>query len=173
MNKILYFLIIMTLFVPSFYAKEPTLAILRAVYSNASQKFSISNYSFMCKPYGVVTIDELYAISKPDSSCKKSIDKFYRQNPKSKFYTHLLFKKRQTYHVEFKSSRCLVYAKGLNTLSELLLGEGLAFKKKKFKDIEFDYMFSEAVLRAKENGYGLYKSKIESECIEELSAIEN
>ena len=172
MNKILYFLIISILFSPLAFSKEPTLAILKAIYSNSNQKFSIRQYTFLCKPYGIVTLDELYAEATPDSSCKKSIDKFYIQNPHQKYFTANLLKLKQTYHVEFRNNRCILYAKGLNTLSELLLAKGLAISKSMFKDEEFKNSFIEAQIEAKANNIGIYKNKIKYKCIAELFAVE-
>jgi len=172
MNKILYFLILITIYTPFIDAKEPTLAILRAIYSNAEQKFSIAQYSFLCKPYGVITVDELYKEAKKDSTCRSSIDIFYKQNPKDKFFTSSLLKLRQTYHIEFKNNRCILYAKGLNTLSELLLSKGLGIKKIIFQDEEFSNKFAEAQLDAKANKLGIYKYDVKLKCIAELFSIE-
>ena len=172
MNKILYFLIIATAFVPSFYTKEPTIATLRAVYSNSHQKFSIAKYEFSCRPYGIITIDELYLQAKANSICEKSVSEFYRQNPKAKYFSSLLLKIRQNYHVGFRNNRCIIYANGLNSLSELLLKEGLAIKKTMFKDKEFDYLFTEAQIDAKENKIGMYKNKIKNKCISEVFELE-
>ena len=172
MNKTLYFLIISTLFSPFVYSKEPTLATLRTVSSNSSQKFSIKRYDFLCNAYGVVSIEDLYLESKIDSECKKSINKFYRQNPNSKYFSANILKLRSNYHIEFRNNRCILYAKGLNTLSEMLLVNGLAIKKSMFKDKEFDYSFNQAQISAKVNKVGIYKNEIKSKCVSELSAVE-
>lgn len=172
MNKIIYFLLITVVTVSSIYSKEPTIATLKAVYSNAHLKFGISKREFLCKPYGLITIDELYLQAKAGSTCKKSIDKYYMQNPRDKYYSSSLLKTRQNYHVEFKNNRCILYARGLVTLSELLLKKGLAIKASTFKDVEFDYYFSEAQIEAKEKNIGIYKNKIETKCISEVSELE-
>ena len=172
MNKIVYFLIILTLFSSFVYSSEPTIATLRSVYSNSSQKFNIKQYEFLCKAYGVISIEDLYVESKIDSECKKSINKFYRQNPNKKYFSANILKLRNSYHIEFKNNRCILYAKGLNTLSEMLLVNGLAIKRSMFKDKEFDYSFTQAQISAKVNKVGIYKNEIESKCVTELSIVD-
>ena len=173
MNKTIYFLILISIFVLSSFAKEPTLAKLNSVFSNGIVKFSISQNTFICRTYGVITVDELYMKAQKGSTCKKSIDKFYRKNPLLKYYTASLLKLNQYYHVEFKNNRCIIYAKGLNTLSEILLIHGLGVKKVTFDDEEFKYNFLQAQEDAKENNLGMHKNKIPDKCIEEIYAIEN
>lgn len=169
MNRILYYLIVLEFCI---FAQDSKLAILKSVQSNSKQIFSIKQVNFLCKAYGIVSIDELYQESKSDSSCREAIDTFYRQNPNDKYFTARILKNRQTYHVEFRNKECIVYASGLNTLSELLLSKGLAVKQTTFKDEEFDFAFNEAEMDAKENNLGLYKNKIKYKCISELTSIE-
>jgi len=172
MKKILNFLIILILCSSFVYSSEPTIATLRAVYSNSSQKFNIKQYEFLCKAYGVISVEDLYLESKVNSECKKSIDKFYKQNPNIKYFSANMLKLRNNYHIEFKNNKCILYAKGLNTLSEMLLLNGLAIKKSIFKDKEFDYSFTKAQLSSKVNKIGIYKNKINIKCIRELEAVD-
>ena len=172
MNKILYFLIITSVLISPLQAKKPTLAKVESIHSNAEQRLSVNKYEFICKPYGIITIDELFLEAKISSTCRISIDSFYRQNPRKRFFSESILKRGQYYHVEFKKERCIIYAKGLNTLSELLLREGLAVKKTTFKDEEFDYSFQDAQIDAQENNIGMHKNKIKYKCIAELFALE-
>lgn len=172
MNKILYFLTIIGLLTIDILAKEPTLAILKVVNSNSQQVFSIGQSTFICKAYGVVSVEELYQKAKDGSECKKSIEKFYRQNPKDIYFSESLLHLRQTYHVEFKNKECILYAKGLNSLCELLLSNGLAIMKTTFNDEEFSSSFTDAQVDAKENNMGMHKNKIKFKCIEELLLLE-
>ena len=66
MNRILHFLIILTLFSSLVYSKEPTIATLRTVHSNSSQKFNIKQYEFICNSYGGISVEDLYMESKKD-----------------------------------------------------------------------------------------------------------
>jgi len=168
MNKILLVLIITIVFTTSIYTKESSLFILRAVYSNGLQKFSIAQNEFLCKSYGVLTLDELYQKAKDNSMCQKSIKEFYTKNPILLTFTKSLLKQRQLYKIKFKQSRCIIYARGQSTLSEILLKNGLAVLKPKFNDREFVYLFKSAQSYAQKAEIGLFKNKITSKCISEL-----
>ncbi|MCW8837871.1 MAG: thermonuclease family protein [Thiovulaceae bacterium] len=168
MNKILKHIIYLSFLFTLSLAKEPTLATLRSVNTNEFQRFSIGLYEFTCKPYGVITVDELYSIAEFDSSCKKSVQEFYIQNPMSKYFTQNLLKDRQLYHIEFKNKRCIIYAKGKMTMSELLVKNGLAVRSPIVESKEFEYSLTQAQIYAKENKVGLFKNDISNKCISEL-----
>lgn len=168
MRKKKLFAIICLLLTSTIIAKEPLLAMLEDTLSNEIQKFGVGNYTFKCVPYGVLTLEKLYNGAKEGSSCKNSIDKFYSKNPKLKYYSDMLLERKQRYHIEIKDTECIIYAKGEMTLSEMLLSEGLAIKKPKLKDEEFDDYFTLAQRKAKIEKKGLWKENIFSSCIEEL-----
>ena len=168
MNKILLFLIIVSVFTTSVYTKESTLAVLREVYSNGMQKFSVGSYDFLCRTYGVLTLDELYEKSVVGSVCQKSIREFYAKNPTTLSFTDSLLKQRQLYNIEFKDNRCILYANGQVVLSEILLRNGLAVLKPRFKDKEYRYLLNAAQNYAKKSEIGLFKNKITNKCISEL-----
>lgn len=163
------FVIIYFCIVGSVIAKEPVLAILGNTYSNEIQKFGIGNYSFECKPYGVITLEKLYNDAKEGSFCKENIEKFYKKYPKLKYYSDSILKSKQQYHIEIKETKCIIYAKGEITLSELLLTKGLAIKSPSLKDEEFENYFTLAQRKAKIEKNGLWGEQIFSSCIEELS----
>lgn len=169
MSKILLHIAFLSLFVSLSFAKEPTLATLRSVSTNEFQKFSIGLYEFICRPYGVITVDELYNRAEFNSECKKNIQEFYLQNPMSKYFTQNLLKNRQLYHIEFKEEKCILYAKGKMTMSELLVKNGLALKNPLVKSEEFEYSLIQAQIYAKENKIGLFKNNISDKCISELN----
>ncbi|WP_294966854.1 hypothetical protein [Sulfurimonas sp.] len=149
-------------------AKEPVLAILNNTVSNEVQNFTMGKYTFECRAYGLLTLEKLYNSSKVGSVCRNEIVKFYKKNPKLEYYADSLLENRQEYHVEIKNTQCILYARGQMTLSELLLVEGLAVLKPKFKDEEFESYFTLAQKRAKIDKKGLWGEKIFSSCIEEL-----
>jgi hypothetical protein len=168
MYKIVYFLVFGLYMNTFLYAKEPYLAILDNVVSNEIQEFHTAGYSFICKPYGVLSIEELYNNSKLDSVCRKSIYTFYEKYPTSRYYAQKILRVQQMYHIEFKNRECILYALGEKTLSELLVENGLAVVKPIFKDEEFRYLFFEAQMRAKVGKHGLWREKITNKCIEEV-----
>ncbi|WP_373035934.1 hypothetical protein [Sulfurimonas sp.] len=149
-------------------AKEPLLAMLDNTFSNEVQKFGVGNYTFECKPYGILTLEKLYSAAKEGSSCQTAIDEFYTKKPKLKYYSDMILERKQRYHIEIKDTECIIYAKGQVTLSELLLNEGLAIKRPTLKDEEFDEYFTLAQRKAKIEKKGLWGEKIFSSCIEEL-----
>ncbi len=146
---------------------EPILATLNNIDSNEIQKFKIAQKSFYCRPYGVTSIDKLYSNSQNNSSCKKSIESFYKKNPYSKYFALKILKTKQMYHIEHKNDSCIVYAKGAKSYSELLLERGLAVIKPLFKDEEFSSSFKKAQARAKSSKLGIWKSNLLIECTAE------
>jgi len=161
-----YNLILIILIITSLEAKEPTLAILKNIYANDVQQFTYQNYTFTCRPYGVVSIEDIYKTKKVSSVCKKRIIKFYIQNPKLKHYSARLLKLFQMYHIDVKKDlRCLIYAKGMKTLSELLIEKGLAIKKPYLKDEIFKYKFDTAQEGASYHKRGLHKDPILKNCM--------
>jgi len=145
-------------------AKEPNLAILKNIDSNGFQRFSIKSSSFRCEPYGVLTLEQIYSKSKKDSLCRKNIQNFYVENRDLYYYTQSFLKVGQSYHIEFKKAKCLVYAQGQTTLSQLLLSKGLGVKKPSFKDEEFDTLFRSAQESAKIEKRGFWQSNIRRNC---------
>lgn len=168
MSKLSYLFFITFLAHNLVYAKEPTMAILLDITTNSTQRFNIEQYSFYCKPYGVITLEKLYNNSKADSKCKESIGNFYKKHPDLKYFTNKLLKVRQMYHLEFKDKECVLYAKGQKTLSEILLSEGLAVNKPMFKDEEFSFLFKRAQINAKLKKKGVWGEKVLKDCISEL-----
>lgn len=145
-------------------AKEPTIAILKSISSNDTQRFQINSNSFICEPYGVVSLEKIYAKSKKDSLCRKSIDEFYVKNRKLLYFSQSFLKLFQGYHIELKNLECVVYAKGQTTLSELLLSEGLAVNKNGFKDREFSSVYEKVSRTAKRDKKGVWNSSVLKDC---------
>ena len=168
MSKILNIFLLNFLLMSTLQASEPTLAILNSVHSNELQKFKIGQNSFYCKPYAITTIDKLYAKSAQNSLCRSSIEKFYLQNPDAQYFTLNLLKVKQMYHVEFKNTECILFAKGEKTLSELLLENGLALLQINFQDKEYGAIYKKSQNRARLLKRGLWKENIKRECVVEL-----
>ena len=154
--------------VSSLYAKEPFLAILKTVVSNDTQTFTLQKATFTCRPYGVVTLEELFERAKSDSECHDAIAKYYKKNVEQNYFSQMLLHPMQRYHIEMRESRCILYASGQMTLAELLLKNGLAILKPFFKDDAFRFIYRRAQQIAKEEKRGMYKDAIVSKCITEL-----
>jgi len=146
-------------------AKEPTLAILKNVYANDVQQFTYHNYSFMCRPYGVVSIEDVYRNKKISKTCRDRIEKFYIQHPKSQYFSANILKLSQMYHIKYKKEKYLIFAKGMKTLSELLIENGLAIKEPYLKDEIYGYKFDTAQKRASYAKAGLHKDNVLRNCM--------
>jgi hypothetical protein len=165
MNKILaMFFIFFLSFVD---AKEPFLAMLKEVYTNDLQTFGYKESSFVCKPYGVLTLEELYEQSGSTPACKRAIDEFYIQHPSLKYLAEIKLHKGQLYHILFRKEECIIYLKGQMSYSELLLQKGVAMKNRDFNDKEFRSVFYDAQESARIEKKGLWGSDIFGKCASE------
>ncbi|MBU0631884.1 hypothetical protein KKA17_04495 [bacterium] len=141
------------------------IAELKKVYSNDMQEFSIGMNSFTCKPYGVVTLEQALANKDLMPACKQRIENYLSANPLKKYFIQMGLHVRQNYHIEFKNTKCAVYAYGEKTLSEALLEQGLAIKEANFNDDEFRYLFVKAQNRAKNSHAGVWSDADLQSCI--------
>lgn len=141
------------------------IAELKKVYSNDMQEFSIGMNSFTCKPYGVITLEQALANKDLLLTCKQRIENYLDVHPLKKYFIQMGLHVRQNYHIEFKSTKCAVYAYGEKTLSEALLEQGLAIQEPNFKDDEFRYLFIKAQNRAKNRHVGVWSDVDLQTCI--------
>ncbi len=169
MNKIIFLFFLYTFFIHSLGANEPTLAILKSIDSNSRQSFNIQKYNFYCEPYGVKSLENMQSISESGSKCKESIESFYKKNPDLKYFTDEILKTEQLYHIEWRENRCVLYAQGEKTLSELLLENGLAVNKRTFKDEEFKFLYEKAEQNAKFLKRGMWNGTIQKDCATEIN----
>ena len=88
MHKFLGIFIFLILFLNSLAAKEPFLATLIHINSNAIQTFRYENTDFICKAHGVTALDEIFTRADEASTCKKSIELFYKKQRNLRFFTH-------------------------------------------------------------------------------------
>ena len=143
------------------------IAELKSVNSNDIQKFRIGMYGFICQPYGVVTLEEVLAQNDITPVCRQKIQTYFIKYPLQKYFVQMHTNVRQSYHVEFKKSRCIVYAQGKKTLSEELLERGLGVMKNNFTDDEFRYLFLTAQKRAQVAKMGVWGEDALLPCIPE------
>ena len=149
-------------------ADEPIIAKYESTISNEAQRFSIGTYSFLCKPYGVITLESLYNNATTNPICKQNIQRFFTRNPLDVFFVKRYLYSGQYYHVEFKNEWCVVYIKGRSTLSDLLLSHGLGIMKPNFRDKEFMSLFDKAQRSAKDLKLGIWKDNIIKNCLGEI-----
>ena len=153
-------------------AKEPILAILQNIPNNQVQEFSLYNYSYECRPYGVVTIEELSYRDLKNSACSDAVKRYYRKNPVDRYFAQMNLHLQMHYHIELLPKRCILYAFGQKTYAEALLENGLAVVKPLFSDNRWKNRLNRAQLRAKIEKKGVWKSDILQACVGELSTSE-
>jgi hypothetical protein len=163
MYKIVYIILLQLVFILE--ASEPTLVILKSIHSNNSQIFTLSNYSFSCKAYGIENIENIYEKENNNITCKKALVEFYQKHPRLKTYVQEKLYLMNMYHIEFKQSGCLIYVGSQMTLSELLLKEGLAIIKTNFRDDEHKGAFLQAQDSAKYAKKGIWGEDILKKCL--------
>ena len=168
MPKLVYFLNIYVMLCSLLVAEEQILATLVSVKSNGIQKLGISNYTFPCESYGVLTLEKLYDNSNIDSVCQNTIKDFYKKYPELEYYSASILHVKQMYHIEFKKQECVLYARGQKILSELLLEEGLAVLNPLFQDEEYAYTFNKAQANAKFYKKGLWQEDTLGACMDSL-----
>ncbi len=166
MNK-LFFILIWVLS-SSLTAKEPIMAILESVDSPSLQKFTLNNNHLYCDVYGILSLDKVMQRDSVNVVCKKSLLTFYKQNPEAKYFPQKILKVQQMYHVAFRDNKCILFAQGERTLSELLLREGLAVVKPKFKDEEYRTIFLNAQKSAKREQKGIWSGSVARDCLAEI-----
>lgn len=151
-------------------AREPLLSTLVTIVSNEVHEFKNGNYKYICTPYGIYTLEELYRNAEKDSMCRKSIRSFYKKRPDLFNYSHQKFNTFQSYSMVFKNQKCLVHVAGEKSYSEFLLEEGLAMKVPTKLDIEYDFLFLKVQREAKREKKGLWSVNIAKECASSIDA---
>ncbi|QOP41563.1 hypothetical protein [Sulfurimonas marina] len=147
-------------------AKEPTMMMVKRGINNSLQEFQIAPYySFVCKPYGVVTLDEVLNSKETDKECKNTLQKFYIQNPRLYNLYRRYLKRKSFYHVEYLDKSCLVHAKGELTFSEILLQNGIALIDKGFKDEIYNARFKSAQKSAETWKRGMFSDQKVLSCM--------
>ncbi len=168
MHKLFFILFLNFFSLLTLHASESILATLSNISSNSVQEFSLSQTRFLCRSYGVLTLEELSQNAKFNSVCQESIKVFYLKYPNLEQYAQQKLKIMQKYKIEFREGRCILYANGQESYSELLLKNGLAVLKPVFMDKEFRYTYNKAQKNAKLLKKGIWAEAIIHNCMESL-----
>ena len=150
------------------YAQEPRIMLLDAIYANDSYLFRTKQARYLCKPYGVWTLDRVIKNSDITPTCKKVLDEFIVNNPKLHRFVWYVMHLEEGYRVEFKNKECIIYLGSEQTLSEALLQAGAAIGQPGFSDEEFRYRFYEALRAAKVNKRGIWSDTKLQSCMNEF-----
>ena len=149
-------------------AKEPYLMELITIYDNGNYLFQHKKSTYLCSPYGVITLDKIYQQKSLNATCKKAIGEFIVSNAKLANYVYYRLKVREFYHIEFKNSQCLIFSKGQKSFSKELLLVGMAIIDPKLKDEIYSYKFRKAQQSALDAKRGLWKNYKVKTCVSEL-----
>jgi hypothetical protein len=140
---------------------------LESVLSNSDQIFYLRNRDsfYLCQPYGVITLEDIYRNSKENSVCRDVLEKFYMQHADKKYFTLNHLKLQQYYMVNiYKDGRCIIHSDGMVSLSQKLLQKGLAMIQPNFHNKEYEYLFQKAQNNAIMGKKGLWNSTINHDC---------
>lgn len=146
-------------------AKENIIAELISIPSNSLQIFKIKSQHLQCSSYGVLTLGEILLYKKINLVCKKKINTYFLHHQKMLSFTHRKLNIRAFYTLVLKKNhKCILYAKGQKSLSELLLENGLAIIRTNFYNDEFKYEFLEAQNYAKYHKLGIWSNNTLTIC---------
>ncbi|MEA1916316.1 MAG: hypothetical protein U9N42_02180 [Campylobacterota bacterium] len=171
--------ILTIIFATSLFALENTLRVtkkshddgqylflLKKIYNNTYMKFKYKNTPYTCRPYAVVTLDEMEKSLVFNEVCQDAFKKYYINNPYAKSYAKLHLHLEQLYHLEPKKRRdCIMYSQGTRSYAESLLYEGLAVIKPSFRDELWKFRLNRAQLSAKDKREGVWGTTLLRECI--------
>ena len=149
-------------------AQEPNIMLLDAIYTNDSYLFRTKQARYLCKPYGVWTLDRVVKNSHITPVCKKALDDFILHNPKLHRFAWYVMHLEEGYRVEFRDKECIIYLGSKQTLSEALLQAGAAIEQPGFSDEEFRYRFYQALRAAKVNKRGIWSDAKLQSCMSEF-----
>lgn len=168
MKKMIPLIFVFALLWTNAISKEPTMAILDGVLSNTHQKLSIKQMSFICEAYGVISPVKLVQKIDLSDGCKKSLENFYLKNPYKKHFVRLELHPMQMYRVIFRENKCLLFARGKSTISELLLREGLVVLEPNFRDREYENLYKYAQKSARVEAKGIWGDDLRRDCLAEI-----
>ncbi len=155
-------------FLPDLYAQNPNIMLLDALYANDTYLFRAKQTRYLCKPYGIWTLDRVLKNTHITPVCKKVLDDFILHNPKLHHFVWYMMQIEEGYRVEFRGKECIIYLRSKRTLSEALLQAGVAIEQPGFSDEEFGYRFYQALRAAKVNKRGIWSDAKLQSCMSEF-----
>ena len=153
------------LFALSILVYADSTALLKSFISNHFIKFFANNTFFICYPYGIKTLSEIYSSKKLSKKCKKEIDIFRQYHPKEKYYYHYVLNIEQKYHINFVDNQCILYINSGDTYNEILLRKGYAYINKNIKPKYLRKRFIKAQNIAKYNKNGMFYKEEMIDCV--------
>lgn len=146
---------------------EMTVGIMNSIENNAKQTILHRNSTIVCEAFGVIPLEKMVENGASPQECRKHINEFYRAYPGKKVFSKEHLYLQQTYHYERITDGCILYANGAETLSEMLLREGIAVIDPAFNNAEWNGRLKKAQSGAQRNKAGLHDTLIQKFCIKE------
>lgn len=99
--------------------------------------------------------------------CKNAIEIFDREHFQDKLFAKKHLYVQQSYHYEMVDKKCVLYANGNESYSEMLLRNGLALIDPGFNNSEWNRRLKRAQKGAEVQRAGLHATSIRNLCSEE------
>lgn len=141
---------------------------LDAIYANDHLLFHKQKETLECSPYGIWTLDKVLRRKDLGSVCKKALNDFFARNPRLRYLLYYKLHPMQRYKIELRGGACIIYVDSKQTLSEILLLNGVAIVQPRFIDEEFRYRFYQANQVAKFNKRGMWGDVKLKSCLSEF-----
>lgn len=151
------------MFIIPLYA-DITVALLISVENNSKQNLLYKNTFQTCEPFGIITLEKMALKSK---ECKNAIEIFDREHFQDKLFAKKHLYVQQSYHYEMVDKKCVLYANGNESYSEMLLRNGLALIDPGFNNSEWNRRLKRAQKGAEVQRAGLHATSIRNLCSEE------
>jgi hypothetical protein len=160
------FLAIFTMTILLLHAELPQNAILEQTPDNSVLVFRSHQSHYLCRPFGVRTLEEISKDRRTNPECKKLFEGYMQRHPHSRQYAATTLKRFQRYRIEPVQDRCLLYANGRVSYSEMLLHEGVAVMKRSESRRELKRRFERAEAGARRGKRGIWQEALADECSE-------
>ena len=152
---------------PSFSAPLPAVR-LDGIVDNRTLHMRYEKATFICRPYGIRTFEELLLDTQTVGECRRVIERFKKEHPIEAEFAAYHLEVMQFYPLETKNETCLLYTNGRVSYSEALLKEGLAVISKRLDDDVWRFRFERAETGARKAKLGLWSDPEWKVCAEAL-----
>lgn len=139
--------------------------ILTSIDMNSKQTLLNRNTTIVCEAFGVIPLEKMVENGASPEECRKHIGEFYQSHPHAKHFAKEHLYIQQTYHFEKIEQGCILYANGAESLSEMLLENGLALIDPAFNNSEWNGRLKKAESGAQRSKIGLHDTLIQKFCM--------
>lgn len=141
------------------------IGLLVSIDSNSQLNLLHRNTSVQCKPFGVITLDQMSINSVTPKECQEKVENFYRSYPHERDFAKENLHFQQSYHFELLNKDCIMYANATESYSEMLLRYGLAIRNPRFDNAEWNGKLKRAEESSMRKNSGLHNTEIKKFCI--------